>query len=74
MHSNKAEEVIVRLAYAIGIKDPVMAMAIVDGQEMDIIDYDLSPAAMKGFLKLNEVKFAETAPWGHFGRGFSWDK
>jgi S-adenosylmethionine synthetase len=70
----KAEEVIVRLAYAIGIKDPVMAMAIVDGQEMDIIDYDLSPAAMKGFLKLNEVKFAETAPWGHFGRGFSWDK
>ena len=43
-----ASEVIVKLAYAIGIKDPAMQVAIVDGKEIIIEGYDLSP---KEFLK-----------------------
>jgi S-adenosylmethionine synthetase len=69
-----AEEVIVKIAYAIGIKDPVMKIAIIDGKETEIEDYDLSPKGIYEKLELNKIKFSETANWGHFGRNFSWDK
>ena len=29
---------------------------------------------IKEFLKLENVKLTETSQWGHFGRGFNWDK
>ena len=67
-----AKEVRVRLAYAIGKKDPVMAVAKVDGKEMEIFGYDLSPKGIRNFLKLGDVKWQETAAWGHLGRDFSW--
>lgn len=62
----------VKLAYAIGKKDPVMAVAELDGHETAIKDYDLTPAGIRKFLELDKVRWSETAAWGHFGRTFSW--
>lgn len=67
-----AKEVYTKLAYAIGKKDPVMAVAVVDGKEEPIIGYDLSPKGIREYLKLDQVKFADTSTWGHFGRNFEW--
>ena len=69
----KAKEVKTKLAYAIGISKPVMAVAQIDGNEIPIDGYDLSPAGIRKILKLEEVKFAQTTNWGHFGRDFLWD-
>ncbi|HWQ59753.1 MAG TPA: methionine adenosyltransferase domain-containing protein [Candidatus Fimivivens sp.] len=68
-----AKEVVAKLAYAIGKPEPVMAVALVDGREVPIEGYDLTPAGIREFLRLNGVKFVDTAVWGHFGRGFTWD-
>ncbi len=73
LKSRNAKEVIVKLAYAIGVREPVMAMAIVDGVEVPVEGYDLSPSGIRQFLKLDTVTFAQTALWGHFGKGFPWD-
>ncbi len=55
-------------------KEPVMAVAVIDGKEEDITGlYDLSPRGIREFLKLDQVKFADTCTWGHHGRGFSWE-
>lgn len=72
----KGSEVFVKLAYCIGKPEPVMAVAVCDGVEekINLEKYDLTPAGIKNLLKLDEVKFAETSKWGHFGRGFSWDE
>ncbi|MCL4403890.1 methionine adenosyltransferase domain-containing protein [Patescibacteria group bacterium] len=67
-----ADEVKVKLAYAIGRREPVMAVVDVDGKEMSISGYDLSPRGIYEFLGLGKVKWAETAAWGHFGRNFPW--
>ncbi len=73
LRQNNANEVVVKLAYAIGKADPVMAMSVIDGQIKDISGYDLTPAGIKKGLGLEHVKYASTAVWGHFGRGFTWD-
>ena len=72
--NGKAKEVFVNLAYAIGKPEPVMAVAVLDGKEIAIKGYDLTPKGIKEILNLENVQFAETAKWGHFGRGFNWDK
>lgn len=69
-----AKEVIIKLAYAIGKPNPVMAVALVDGAQKEIHEYDLSPKGIYEILKLHEVVFAQTCMWGHFGRNFPWDK
>ena len=70
-----SKEVIVKLAYVIGEPQPVMNMAIVDGKEMLVPSkYDLSPLGIKKFLKLDQLIYAKTSVWGHFGRNFLWDK
>jgi S-adenosylmethionine synthetase len=69
----QAKEVYTKLAYAIGKAEPVMAVAVIDGKEMPIEGYDLTPRGIRKFLKLEELKFSETTLWGHFGRGFEWD-
>jgi S-adenosylmethionine synthetase len=51
-----------------------MAVAILDEKEILIEGYDLTPKGIKKMLNLENVTFAETAKWGHFGRGFIWDK
>jgi len=68
-----AREVVTKLAYAIGRPDPVMAVAVVDGREMPITGYDFSPKGIRETLGFDAVRFADTALWGHFGRGFPWD-
>lgn len=73
--AGKAKEVFVKLAYAIGKPEPVMAVAVLDGKEVPIVGYDLTPKGIKKLLNLENVKFAETAQWGHFGRPeFPWEK
>lgn len=72
--SGKAKEVFVKLAYAIGKPEPVMAVALLDGIETNIEGYDLTPNGIKKMLDLENVCFTETAKWGHFGRNFNWDK
>lgn len=69
-----ARHVQIKLAYAIGVAHPVMAQAIIDGAAEQIADYDLTPAGIKKALKLDTQNFAQTSQWGHFGRGFEWDK
>lgn len=44
---HKAHQVTVRLAYAIGVAEPVMAVADVDGRQVQVSGYDLSPAGNK---------------------------
>ena len=68
----KAEKVLVKLAYAIGHPQALMAVAIVDGVPEDITGYDLTPKGIKSFLHLEAPIYSETGKWGHFGRGFSW--
>lgn len=69
-----AEKVLVKLAYAIGKRDPVMAIVTVDEKEFSIPkSFDLTPAGIKRFLKLDRPVFSKTSAWGHFGRGFAWD-
>jgi S-adenosylmethionine synthetase len=73
LKQNNANEVLIRLAYAIGKPDPVMAIALIDGKETKISGYDLTPRGIRESLKLDQPIYAETANWGHFGRGFTWD-
>jgi len=69
-----ANEVIVRLAYAIGVASPIEATAIVDGKEFPISGYDLTPKGIIKYLDLSKPIYAQTAKWGHFGNGFNWDR
>ncbi len=73
LKKHNAKEVHTKLAYAIGKSEPLMALAIVDGKEFKITDYDLTPYGIREYLKLDKVKFKDTCTWGHFGRGFEWD-
>jgi S-adenosylmethionine synthetase len=69
-----AKEVFTKLAYAIGKAEPVMAVAVVDGVEETITGYNLTPRGIRTALSLDTVKYTDTCTWGHFGRGFPWDK
>jgi S-adenosylmethionine synthetase len=76
-----AKEVFVKLAYAIGKAEPVMAVAVVvypdgdgrNGKEEQITDYNLTPKGIREFLKLDTVVYKNTCKWGHFGNNFNWD-
>ncbi len=70
-----AGQVVVKLAYAIGVAEPVMAVGFVDGAEVELVGkYDFRPASFPEILELARVKYAEVCQWGHFGRGFPWDQ
>lgn len=62
----QAKEVLVKLAYAIGKKEPVMATAVVDNQVIEITDYDLSPQGIVNFLHLKQPQFKNRARFGFF--------
>jgi S-adenosylmethionine synthetase len=68
----EAQTVLVKLAYAIGHPEALMAVAIVDGVPEDVEGYDLTPNGIKSFLQLDTPFYGSTAEWGHFGRGFTW--
>lgn len=74
LKAHGAKEVFVRLAYSIGVAEPVEVSAIVDGVEMPVSGYDLRPQAIIERLGLRTPQFEKTAEWGHFGNGFVWDK
>ncbi len=63
---------LVRLAYAIGHPDALMAVATVDGVPEEVEGYDLTPKGIASFLQLENPVYKDTAAWGHFGRGFTW--
>jgi S-adenosylmethionine synthetase len=67
-----AQKVLVKLAYAIGHPEALMAVAIVDGVAEQVEGYDLTPKGIKSFLQLDAPIYKDTASWGHFGRGFNW--
>lgn len=70
----KADEVYVRLAYAIGKAEPLESTVIVDGQARQIEGYDLTPRGIIEYLNLKRPFYEETAGYGHFGNKFIWDK
>lgn len=71
-------EVLVKLAYSIGIAEPVMAIAVIDGEKeinlLETHEYDLTPKGIIKFLDLRRPIYLETAKNGHFGNGFAWDR
>ena len=67
-----AKEVYVTLAYAIGYDQPLQATATVDGKQIIIEDYDLSPNGICSMLDLKKPMFSKTAEWGHMGNNFNW--
>lgn len=74
LKKRQAKEVFVRLAYAIGYKEPLERTVIVDGKPEQIEGYDLTPQGIIEFLDLKRPIYEATARYGHFGEGFSWDR
>jgi len=83
----KAKEVLVKLAYSIGIAEPVMVSIYVSDDKdkvnfpienvnflLEQKKYNLTPEGIIDYLKLKEPQFSKTTEWGHFGNDFLWDK
>ncbi len=68
-----AKEVYVRLAYAIGVADPVEATVIIDNQPEEVVGYGLTPAGIISYLDLRRPIYEQTARYGHFGHGYDWE-
>jgi len=74
LHQYGAYQVIIRVAYAIGVAKPVELKIIVDNEYTEYSDSVLEE--FRADKIRNEIKvssFEETAKWGHFGNGFPWD-
>jgi len=70
-----AKEALIRIAYAIGMSQPLMAVATVDGKEYDIDGCDLRPQAIIDLLDLRKPIYEATAEWGAYGNNdFTWEK
>ena len=74
-----SDEVLVQLAYAIGVAEPVSVyvntygrshVAMSDGAIAEKIKtmFDLRPKAIEKTLKLRQPMYLETAAYGHMGR------
>lgn len=74
LRAHDAAEVYCYLAYAIGCAEPLEATVIVDGVQQLVEGYDLTPKGIIQALQLDRPQFEQTARYGHFGNGFSWDK
>ena len=72
-----AREVIVKIAYAIGIAEPVMVTAEVDGKQEIMKSEELqflTPLVIIKSLDLRRPQYEKLAMWGHFGVNAQWDK
>jgi S-adenosylmethionine synthetase len=74
----KAKEVMVKIAYAIGVAEPVMLDIRVDGHDFplnveQIGKYRCTPKAIIESLDLKKPQFEKLAQWGHFGNGSLWN-
>ncbi len=75
LKKEKAAEVYVYLAYAIGHDQPLEATVVVDGREERVEGYDLSPNGIIKLLDLKRPIYEKTAAYGHFGHPeFTWEK
>lgn len=74
LKKRKAREVYCYLAYSIGVAEPLEATVIIDGKQEVVEGYDLTPAGIIKTLDLRKPQFEQTARYGHFGNGFTWDK
>ena len=70
----RADEVFVRLAYAIGVAEPLEASVIIDGKHEVVTGYDLTPHGIISQLDLLRPQYEKTARYGHFGHSFTWEK
>lgn len=73
LKKHKAKEVFCYLAYAIGIAEPLEATVVVDKKTIPVEGYNLTPLGIIDFLDLRKPIYEQTAHYGHFGNGFSWD-
>lgn len=69
-----AKEVTVRLAYAIGVAEPLEITVMVDNVPEIGVGYDLTPHGIIANLSLRRPIYERTARYGHFGHGFDWEK
>ena len=74
LKKRNANEVFTRLAYAIGVAEPLEATVIIDGEHEAITGYDLTPNGIIKTLNLQRPIYEQTARYGHFGHGFDWEK
>lgn len=80
LKATDAKEVLVKIAYAIGVAEPVMVHIEANYGEgliplkPHVLNYNLTPKGIIEELKLRAPQFQETAKWGHFGNGFTWDR
>ena len=77
--SGYGKEVLVSVAYAIGMAEPLMIEAINEkGEDLSEIvkkNFDFRPLAIIERLKLREPIFRQTATYGHFGKeNLPWEK
>lgn len=74
-----SDEILVQLAYAIGVAEPVSVYVntygrshvnLTDGEIAEKIKqmFDLRPKAIERMLKLRQPMYIETAAYGHMGR------
>ncbi|MCP3962100.1 MAG: methionine adenosyltransferase [bacterium] len=80
-----ADRLLVQLAYAIGVADPVSihvdsyGTGKIDDRQLESLTRELFPLTPKGIidhLQLRRPVFQQTAAYGHFGRsddGFTWE-
>lgn len=73
LHKYQADEVSVRIAYAIGVAEPLETTVVVDGIEEKIAGYDLTPNGIIKSLNLRRPIYERTARYGHFGHKFDWE-
>ena len=74
LYKHQADEVFVRIAYAIGVAEPLETTVVVDGKEQQIEGYDLTPNGIIKSLNLRRPIYEATARYGHFGHSFDWEK
>lgn len=74
LRARGAKEVYVRLAYAIGVAEPMEVTVIVDGTAEKGVGYDVTPNGIIDSLDLRRPIYEQTARYGHFGQGFDWEK
>jgi len=74
-----AKEVLVKVAYGIGIAEPIMVTAEIDGKEYEFDDLQkekerFKPNSIIKELNLKQPIYEETACWGPFGnKKFPWE-
>lgn len=67
-----AKEVLVKIAYAIGVAEPVMITAEIDGHNLQLTNTRAKPQEIIEDLKLKRPQYQKLAEWGHFGRNTLW--